>query len=259
MKRMEGSVAIVTGAGQGIGRATAIELAGEGAKVLVNDLDAKTAEAVRDDIQAAGGEAASFAGSVAELGFAQQMVSAAEEQLGRVSVLVNNAGVTAPAMTPKMTPEQWHRVIDVNLTGVFYCLQAVGESFRKTFEEDGEVRCSGHAVNVASVAGLRGTIGQPNYGAAKAGVIGLTMSLAREWARMRAVSNAVAFGAVETPMTETIRNDDRFREKYLAEILLGRYASAAEAARTIVFLASPDADYITGQTLNVSGGLHIGY
>jgi 3-oxoacyl-[acyl-carrier protein] reductase len=114
-------------------------------------------------------------------------------------------------------------------------------------------------VNVSSVAGLRGTVGQPNYGAAKAGVIGLTMSVAREWGRYRVISNAVAFGTVETRMTETVRNDERFREKYLSEILLNRYASPEEVARTIMFLASPDADYITGQTLNVSGGLHIGY
>jgi 3-oxoacyl-[acyl-carrier protein] reductase len=259
MNRLEGSVAVVTGAGRGIGRATALGLAGEGAKVMVNDVEAEVADEVRDEIVAAGGQAASSAGSVADRECAAAMIAAAESELGRVRVLVNNAGVTAPAMTMKMTAEQWQSVIDVNLTGVFNCIQAVGASFKRTYDENPDIRCSGRIVNVSSVAGLRGTVGQPNYGAAKAGVIGLTMSVAREWGRFRATSNAVAFGTVETRMTETIRNDDRFRDKYLSEILLGRYATAEEVARTIIFLASPDADYITGHTLNVSGGLHIGY
>jgi 3-oxoacyl-[acyl-carrier protein] reductase len=257
--RFEGSVALVTGAGRGIGRATAIGLAAEGAKVMVNDLEAEVAQEVRDDIVAAGGVAESAGGSVGDREFVFGMVAAIEESLGRINILVNNAGVTAPAMTLAMEPEQWQRVIDINLTGVFNCIQAAGPQFRRTFDENPEIRCSGRIVNVSSLAGLRGTMGQPNYGAAKAGVIGLTMSVAREWARFRAISNAVAFGAVETRMTETIRNDERFREKYLSEILLGRYASADEVARTIMFLASSDADYITGHTLNVSGGMHIGY
>ena len=257
--RFDGSVAVVTGAGRGIGRATAMGLAAEGAKVMVNDVDADVAASVRDEIVSAGGAAASAGGSVADREFASAMVAQAEDELGRVNVLVNNAGVTAPAMTMKMTADQWQRVIDVNLTGVFNCIQAVGPSFRQSFDADPETRCAGRIVNVSSVAGLRGTVGQPNYGAAKAGVIGLTMSVAREWGRYRVVSNAVAFGTVETRMTETVRTDERFREKYLSEILLHRYASAEEVARTIMFLASSDADYITGHTLNVSGGLHIGY
>jgi 3-oxoacyl-[acyl-carrier protein] reductase len=257
--RFDGCVAIITGAGRGIGRATAEGLAAEGAKVLVNDVDDAVAASVAAEITKAGGEADHAAGSVADREFVTAMVGRAEERLGRVNVLINNAGITAPAMTLKMTAEQWQQVIDVNLTGVFNCMQAVGPSFKLTHDENPEIRCAGRIVNVSSVAGLRGTVGQPNYGAAKAGVIGLTMSLAREWGRYRVISNAVAFGTVETRMTEKIRNDERFRDKYMEEILLRRYASAEEVARTIMFLASPDADYITGQTLNVSGGLHIGY
>lgn len=257
--RFQDTVAIVTGAGRGIGRATALALAAEGAKVCVADLERDVAEQVVAEIAAAGGEAIAAVGSVGDREFTTAMVSDTEARLGAVGVLVNNAGVTAPAMTLKMTAEQWHRVLDINLTGVFNCIQAVGPAFKARHERDPDIRCAGHIVNVTSVAGLRGTVGQPNYGAAKAGVIGLTMSVAREWASYRVTSNAVAFGAVETRMTEKIRTDERFRDKYLDEILLHRYASADEVARSILFLASSDADYITGHTLNTSGGLHIGY
>jgi len=257
--RFQDTVAIVTGAGRGIGRATALGLAAEGARVAVADLDADVAEQVVDEIRAAGGEAIAAVGSVGDRAFAEGMVRDCEARLGRVGVLVNNAGITAPAMTLKMTTEQWQRVLDVNLTGVFNCIQAVGPGFRARFEENPDIRCAGRIVNVTSVAGLRGTFGQANYGAAKAGVIGLTMSVAREWAGYRVTSNAVAFGAVETRMTEKVRTDECFREKYLDEILLHRYATPEEGAGCIMFLASADADYITGHTLNASGGLHIGY
>jgi 3-oxoacyl-[acyl-carrier protein] reductase len=257
--RFQDDVAIVTGAGRGIGRATALGLAGEGVGVLVNDLDGDVAQEVVEEIAGAGGKAAAFAGSVADPDTVRAMVAHAEEQLGGVTILVNNAGIVDAAMVTKMTLEQWQRVIDVNLTSVFTCIQAVGPSFRRRFEESPDIRCAGRIVTVTSVAGLRGTMGQANYGAAKAGVIGLGMSVAREWARYRVVSNLVAFGAVETRMTEKIRTDERFRDKYLEEILLGRYATPEEVARTIAFLASSDADYITGHTLNVSGGLHIGF
>jgi len=257
--RFRDDVAIVTGAGRGIGRATALGLAEEGVAVLVNDLDGDVAAEVVAEIEAAGGRAAASSGSVGDPEYTRQMVADAESSLGGVTVLVNNAGIVDAAMVLKMTPEQWQRVIDVNLTGVFNCIQAVGPSFRARFEADPEIRCAGRVVTVTSVAGLRGTMGQANYGAAKAGVIGLGMSVAREWARYRVVSNLVAFGAVETRMTEKIRSDERFRDKYLEEILLHRYATPEEVARSIAFLCSSDADYITGHTLNVSGGLHIGF
>lgn len=259
MSRFDNDVAIVTGAGRGIGRAAALELAAEGVAILVNDLEPEVALEVVAEIEAAGGRAASSCGSVADRAYADEMVATAEDVLGRVTILVNNAGIVDAGMVTKLTVEQWQRVIDVNLTGVFNGIQAVGPSFINTFEERSDVRCAGRIVTVTSVAGLRGTVGQANYGAAKAGVIGLGMSVAREWARYRVVSNLVAFGAVETRMTERIRTDERFKDKYLDEILLRRYASAEEVARSIAFLASADADYITGHTLNVSGGLHIGF
>jgi 3-oxoacyl-[acyl-carrier protein] reductase len=257
--RFEDTVAIVTGAGRGIGRATALGLANEGASVTVNDLDEAEALSVVKEIIDSGGQAVASVGSITDATYVRQMVTDTEVQLGRVGVLVNNAGVTNSAMALKMAADQWQQVIDVNLTGQFNCIQAVGPSFVARFEEDPEVRCAGKIVNVSSIAGLRGTVGQVNYGAAKAGMIGLTMSIAREWARYRVISNAVAFGTVETRLTETVRTDDRFRDKLLQEILLGRHAAPEEVARVIMFLSSSDADYITGQTLNVSGGLHIGY
>ena len=257
--RFDGEVAIVTGAGRGIGRATALGLAAEGACVTVNDVDTSEAAAVVDEIAAAGGKAIASIGSVADSGDTRRMVRDTEDQFGRVTILVNNAGITDSAMALKMTAEQWQRVIDINLTGPFNCIQAVGPSFVSRFQEEPEVRCAGRIVNVTSVAGLRGTTGQVNYGAAKAGLVGITMSIAREWARYRVVSNAVAFGSVETRMTETMRTDERFKDKLLDEILLHRHATVDEVARTILFLASSDADYITGQTLNVSGGIHIGH
>lgn len=257
--RFNGEVAIVTGAGRGIGRATAIGLAAEGACVTVNDADGDHASAVVDEIVGIGGKAIAAAGSITDTDFLAGMVRATESQLGQVSVLINNAGITDSAMALKMSHNQWQHVIDINLTGGFNCIQAVGPSFVGRFRDNPAIRCAGRIVNVSSVAGLRGTVGQVNYGAAKAGMIGLTMSIAREWARYRVVSNAVAFGSVETRLTETMRTDERFRDKLLDEILLGRHASPDEVARTILFLASADADYITGQTLNVSGGLHIGY
>jgi 3-oxoacyl-[acyl-carrier protein] reductase len=257
--KLKGSVAIVTGAGRGIGRATALRLACEGASVTINDVDHAEAAAVANEIVNAGGRALASVGSITDAPYVNKMVKDTEAEFGRVEVLVNNAGVTDSAMMLKMEASQWQRVIDVNLTGQFNCIQAVGPSFVARFQEDPEVRCSGRIVNVSSIAGLRGTIGQVNYGAAKAGMIGVTMSVAREWAPYRVTSNAVAFGVVETRMTETVRTDDRFRDTLLKEIPFGRYAMPEEVARGIVFLASSDADYITGQTLNISGGLHIGF
>ena len=213
-----------------------------------------------DEITSVGGTAIAAVGSVTDVDFLADMVR--QDRVANtdaIGVVVNNAGIIDSAMALKMSADQWHRVLDVNLTGAFNVLQAVGPSFVTRSQEEPDLRCVGHIVNVSSVAGLRGTMGQVNYGAAKAGLIGLTMSIAREWARYRVVSNAVAFGSVETRMTETMRTDERFKDKLLAEILLGRHATADEVARAILFLASPDADYITGQTLNVSGGLHIGY
>ena len=182
-------------------------------------------------------------------------IAAAIERFGIIDGLVNNAGISRPAMADRMTLETWQSVVDVNLTGSFLMLQAVG----RHMIEQAKAGATGERsiVNIASDAGRRGTIGQINYGATKAGVFGLTMSAAREWARFGIRVNAVSFGVVETPMTETIRQD-KCRETYLQQIPLGRFAPSEEVAQPVVFMLSAAASYITGQTLSVNGGFVIG-
>ena len=257
--RFEDKVAIVTGGGRGIGKVAALNLAAEGAKVLINELDKEPAQETLEIIKKNGGTGAISLGSVTDRAYVKSMVDTAVKEFGTVDILINNAGVTRTAMIIKMTEEEWDQVIDVNLKGVFNCMQETGKVFVRKAKENPDALCNGKIVNVTSVAGLRGTIGQINYGAAKAGVIGLTMSGAREWGRYRVNVNAVAFGVVETRLTETILQDPRFAEKYKSEIALGWFAKPEHVTPSILFLASADADYITGDVLNVSGGLHIGY
>jgi len=176
------------------------------------------------------------------------MVAAVTAHWGRVDILVNNAGITRPAMLHRMTTAQWDDVLAVHLTGSFHCLQAVASGMME--------RRYGRIVNVTSAAGVLGTIGQINYSAAKAGILGLTMSAAKELARYGITVNAIAPGAA-TPMTETIRTDERFRDKYLERIPMGRWAEPAEIAPVFVFLASDAASFVTGQILAADGGMTI--
>jgi len=255
--RFKDKVAIVTGSGRGIGRATAEAFAREGARVVINDIDREPAEETLQAIKGAGGEAIVCIGGTNDREAVQRMVDTTLQTYGTIDILVNNAGIIRPAMINKMDIDTWNQVIDVNLTGVFNCLQAVGRVFLQKAKDNPDARCNGKIVNVSSVAGLRGTIGQINYGAAKAGVIGITMSAAREWGRYAINVNAVAFGMVATRMTETIRTDPRFAEQYKSQIILGRYAEPEDVVPAILFLSSSEADYITGQTLSVCGGFHI--
>ena len=192
---------------------------------------------------------------MADAAFAQAVVEASVARFGAVHGLVNNAGITRTAMIEKMTVEQWQQVIDVHLTGSFYFLQAVGRHMLAR-SRDGD-KSGGAIVNISSDAGRRGTVGQVNYGAAKAGVLGLTMCAAREWAKYNVRVNTVGFGVVETPMTETIRSE-KFADTYLAQIPLGRWAEAGEVARPVCFLLSDAASYVTGQHLSANGGYTIG-
>jgi 3-oxoacyl-[acyl-carrier protein] reductase len=256
--RFKDKVVIVTGSGRGIGRETVLRFAREGARVVVNDLDADVAEQVLAEVRALGGHGIVSTADVASRTQVQAMVDATVETFGTVDILVNNAGIIDTAMLWKMTEAQWDRVIAIHLKGTFNCLQAVAPLFIARAQRQPEARSNGKVINTSSIAGLRGTVGQINYGAAKAGIIGLTMSAARELARYRVQVNAVAFGTVETRMTEVIRTDPRFAERYTKDIPLGYVATPADVAPPILFLASDDANYITGHTLNISGGLYMG-
>lgn len=244
---------IVTGAAQGIGRGVSQRVVELGGRVVAVDLDARALEDLREALGA--DRCVTVAGNVADASVADRAVAAATEAFGGVTGLVNNAGVTRTALIEKMTLEDWQLVIDVHLTGSFHFLQAVGRHVLARVNAGEEVGAS--IVNISSDAGRRGTIGQINYGAAKAGVLGLTMCAAREWAKYGIRVNTVGFGVVETRMTETIRSD-KFRDRYMQQIPLGRWAQPEEVARPVCFLLSDDASYVTGQHLSVNGGYTIG-
>ncbi|MBZ5738392.1 3-oxoacyl-ACP reductase FabG [Nocardioides mangrovi] len=243
---LAGRSALVTGAGAGVGAAVAQAYAAAGAAVLVTDVDKDAAAAVADRIVASGGRAESCALDVRDADQATQAATqAAGLNDGTLNIVVNNAGVISPAMFPKMTPDAFQLVLGVHVGGTF----TVSQAALPVLPDDG----TGRIINVTSAAGLVGTIGQANYGAAKAGVIGLTKSLAKELARRSITVNAVAPLAA-TAMTENIRTNEKLAEMTLARIPLGRWADPDEIAATFVFFASDAASYITGQVLPVDGG-----
>lgn len=246
--RLKDKVGIVTGSGQGIGKAIVEAFAREGASVVVTDVDLALAGATADSINKAGGKAIAVKCNVANSEEVAAMVKATTDAFGRVDILVNNAGITRPAMILKMTQEQWGQVIAVHLTGTFNCVQAAAKVMKE--------QNSGRIINITSSAGILGTIGQVNYSAAKAGITGITKSAAKELARYNILVNCVAPGAA-TKMTETIRIDEKFKDTYLQRIPLGRWAEPEEIAPVVVFFASDDASYITGQILACDGGMTI--
>lgn len=244
---LTGRAALVTGAAGGIGSAVAQALATAGASVLVADLDESAATAVAERISAAGGKAEGVALDVSDRASADSAAQrAAGLADGKLHILVNNAGVTDPAMFADITEENFRRVLDVHVMGTFHCAQAA----LPYIPTDG----TGRIINVTSAAGLTGTLGQVNYSAAKAGIIGITKSLARELARKNILVNALAPLAA-TPMTETIRTNEKFAANMMNRIPLRRWAEPHEIAGAFLFMASDAASYITGQVLPVDGGM----
>ena len=241
-------VAIVTGAGQGIGAAVARAYAREGAKVAVVDRDAERGREVAAAIDAQGGQALALACNVAVRAEVEAMAQAVAARFGRIDILVNNAGIVRAAMLDRMTVEQWDEVLAVHLDGSFHCLQAVVPGMIE--------RRYGRIVNVTSSAGVLGTIGQINYSTAKSGILGFTKSAARELAQHGITVNAIAPGAA-TPMTERIRTDPRFKDRYLDRIPMGRWAEPDEIAPVFVFFASDASAFVTGQVLAADGGMTI--
>jgi len=251
-----GRTIIVTGAGQGIGKAISELVLDLGGNAVLVERNPETLAAAAGTMPAE--RTLALQGNVADEAFAEQCVADAARRFGAVHGLVNNAGITRPAMIEKMTREQWQAVIDVNLTGCYFMLQAVGRHMiaRAKADMPQPAGTTGAIVNISSVAGKRGSIGQVNYAAAKAALFGVTMSAAREWARYGIRCNSVGFGTVVTPMTEVIRGP-KFAEQTLSRIPLARYAEPEEVSPLICFLLSNGASYITGENMTVSGGSHM--
>jgi 3-oxoacyl-[acyl-carrier protein] reductase len=248
MSDLKGRVALVTGASQGIGRACALTLAQAGAAVaLAARNEAKTA-AVMKEIAGAGGAARAFKLDVANEDEVKAVAKAVVEQYGKVDILVNNAGITRDQLAMRMKRADWDAVLNTNLTGAFLCTQAVIAPMLK--------QRWGRIINISSVFGRMGQAGQANYAASKAGLIGLTMAMARELASRNITVNAVAPGFIETAMTEGLTPE--FRAEALKLIPLGRVGSDMDVAHAVRFLASEEAGYITGHVLNVNGGMLMG-
>lgn len=271
-QKLKGKVALITGSGRGIGRAIALKLSSEGARVVVNDLDAEPAEQTVNDIRAAGGEAVACVGSVTAPDFAERFVGTAVKEFQGIDIVVNNAGYTWDSVIQKMSDEQWYAMIDCHLTAPFRILRAaqpVIRSLSKSEAESGQPTVR-KVVNISSIAGLFGNAGQANYAAAKAGIKGMTQTLAKEWGRMNTTVNCVAYGLIKTRLTEATAggssaniegreiklgvNPD-LMEMMERTIPLGRGGTPEEAANAVYLFCIPESDYVSGQTLMCSGGM----
>jgi len=240
-------VAIVTGASRGIGRAIALALASQGAKVVASARNAEALAQLAEEIKAQGGDALAVVGDVALEDDANNLVKQAVEAYGQVDVFVNNAGITRDGLLLRMKNDDWDAVLDTNLKGAFLCTRAVAKVMSK--------QRSGRIINISSVVGEMGNAGQANYCASKAGLLGLTKSVARELARRNVTVNAITPGFITTEMTEDMT--EKAQEAMTEQIPLGRPGSAADVANAVVFLASDQSAYITGQVLGVNGGMYM--
>lgn len=271
--KLQGKVALISGSGRGIGRAVAVKLASEGARVVVNDLDAEPAKEVVAEIEALGGQAVACIGSVTDPEFADRFVSTAVDNFGGIDIIVNNAGYTWDNIIQKMSDQQWADIMDVHLTAPFRILRAaqpvISAAAKAERAAGGPVPCR-KVVNISSTSGLLGNAGQANYSAAKAGMIGLTKTIAKEWGRYNVTSNAVAFGVISTRLTSvttearTIEVEGRVLpvgvnpevfDAATKQIALGRAGTVDEAAGAVYLLCTPESNYVTGQVLVCGGGL----
>lgn len=244
---LTGKVALVTGAAQGIGKAVALLLARNGADLVVSDINLEKAQETAKEIQAIGRKALAVKVDVANLRDVERMVQAVLEQLHQIDILVNNAGITRDKLILRMTEEDWDAVLDVNLKGTFNCTKVVIRHMSK--------QKSGKIVNIASVVGEMGNAGQANYSASKAGVIGFTKTIAREFAQRGINVNSIAPGYVETPMTNAL--PEKVKEELKRMIPMERLGRPEDIAEAVLFLVSASSNYITGQVLNVNGGIYM--
>ena len=242
---LQNKVAIVTGGGAGIGRAIALDLASHGAEVIV--VDRRESDTVIDEIKIMGRRALAVQADVAVFAQAQNAVAAATANFGRLDILINNAGINRDGVVWKMTEEQWDAVIDVNLKGCFNFIRAAAPVFKE--------QASGKIVNITSINGLRGKFGQANYAASKAGLIGLTKTVARELGKFNVNVNAVAPGMIETEMAQAMPQEAK--DNALTETVLGRLGQPEDVARVVTFLCSDAARHITGEVIKVDGGQYI--
>jgi 3-oxoacyl-[acyl-carrier protein] reductase len=270
--KLDGKVALITGSGRGIGRAIALKLASEGARIVVNDLDAEPAQEAVQAIREAGGQAVACVGSVTAPDFAERFIGTAVSEYKGLDIVVNNAGYTWDNVIQKMSDEQWYAMLDCHLTAPFRILRAAQPVIRALGKAETEAgkRVVRKVVNISSVAGLFGNAGQSNYSAAKAGIVGLTQTLAKEWGRMNVTVNCVAYGFIKTRLTVSAAGESTAniegREIKVGvnpdlmaamerSIPLGRGGSPEEAAGAVYLFCIPESDYVSGQTLMCSGGL----
>jgi 3-oxoacyl-[acyl-carrier protein] reductase len=245
--KLKGRVALITGAAQGIGKSVALLLAQNGADIVVSDINLEKAEETAKEIESIGSKAIAIKVDVANLKDVERMVESILEKFGKIDILVNNAGITRDKLILRMTEEDWDAVLNVNLKGTFNCTKAVVRHMAK--------QRSGKIVSIASVVGEMGNAGQVNYSASKAGVIGLTKTIAREFAQRRINVNAIAPGYIETPMTEVL--PEKVKEELKRLIPMERLGKPEDVAEAVLFLVSEESNYITGHVLNVNGGIYM--
>lgn len=274
MSKLKGKVALVSGAGRGIGREIALKLASEGALLVVNDLDTDLANQLVGDIQAMGSQAVTCVGSVTEEDFGERFVESAVNSFAGLDIIVNNAGYTWDNVIQKMDDEQWYAMVDVHMTAPYRILKAAQPYIKKFHSEDKKAGDDVYrkVVNISSVSGLNGNPGQLAYSAAKAGVVGMTKTLCKEWGRYNVNVNAVAFGFIQTRLTAAVSNEstinvqgheikvgvsNQIMEMVESMIPLGRKGTPKEAADAVYLFCLPESNYISGQTVVVGGGLDL--